>query len=109
MVAYMTKQDDRHRQTAATSTARQIVIQQTTAEHVHDMDKLSQLVYNYNHFSRVDEFLSQIRTFPEGQFVALDVSAPDAPQVVGYTSSMRLNFDPARPRFKPWADETGYG
>lgn len=108
MVAYTTEQHD-GRQTAATFTARQIVIRNTTPDDVQGMDKLSRLVYNYDHFSRVDEFLSQIRIFPEGQFVALDVTTPDAPQVVGYTSSMRLNFDPARPRFKPWADETGYG
>lgn len=108
MVAYPTEQHD-GRQTAATFMARQIVVLPTAAEHVHGMDSLSQLVYDYDHFSRFDEFQSQICIFPEGQFVALDVSTPNAPLVVGYTASMRLSFDPARPRFKTWADETGYG
>lgn len=98
------------RQTAATEpTARQIIIQQTSTDHAEGMSWLSEAAYNYGGYSRVDEFISRVHIFPEGQFIALDVTRPNAPQVVGFTSAMRMQWNPAAALLKPWAEETGYG
>lgn len=97
------------RQSAATLTARQIVIEPTSARYVEQMDRLSHLVYPHDTESRVEEFLSQIKHFPEGQFIALDITDPANPQVVGYTSSMRLQFNPAERLLSTWSHTTGYG
>jgi hypothetical protein len=98
------------RQTAASDPkARQIIVLPTSADFAEGMDRLSQGVYNYDQYSRVEEFTSQARIFPAGQFVALDITDGGQHQVVGYTSSMRIQFDPTQPLLKPWAETTGYG
>jgi hypothetical protein len=97
------------RQSAAHApSARQIVIQPSSSRYIDQMDALSHTVYSYDSESRADEFASQLRHFPEGQFIALDMSAAQ-PRVVGYTASMRLDFDPSYPLLDPWAATTGYG
>lgn len=52
-----------------------------------------------------EQFLSQIRVFPEGQFVAVD--ADD--RVVGLTISMRVDYQPAQPLYENWSETTNYG
>jgi hypothetical protein len=52
------------------------------------------------------KFRDYLNIFPEGQFLALDVTRD---QVVGVTASMRFNFDPTQPLLEPWNTTTGYG
>jgi hypothetical protein len=107
---YAYQHEYKPRQSAALTPLRvsegaKIVVQPTTEQYVGQMDQLSRLVYGYT-FDRTEEFRSQVRHFPEGQFIALDV---ETDQVVGYTSCMRLDFNPAEPLLESWADTTGYG
>ncbi len=107
---YAYQHEYKARQSAALTPLRvgegaKIVVQPTTEQYVGQMDQLSRLVYGYD-FDRTSEFRSQVRRFPEGQFIALDV---ETDQVVGYTSCMRLDFNPAEPLLESWADTTGYG
>jgi hypothetical protein len=53
-----------------------------------------------------EKALSQLVAFPEGQFVAVD-TAND--KVIGITTSMRIDFDPAQPFLEPWNATTDYG
>ncbi|MDZ4764584.1 MAG: hypothetical protein SGI73_08525 [Chloroflexota bacterium] len=107
---FAVKSEPEGKQRAAQNTnARQIVIQPTTARHAEQMNRLSTLVYSHAGYSRVAEFKSQAKLYPEGQFVAIDTTDPHHPRVVGYTSCMRLQFNPAEPLLESWSDTTGYG
>jgi hypothetical protein len=85
----------------------QIVVVPTAAAHAEQMDALSALVYDHPLGNRVEEYRSAVQHFPEGLFVAVDEAAGG--KVVGYTSSMRLDYDPANPLFEPWEQVTDYG
>ena|SRR5215213_3736786 len=53
-----------------------------------------------------EQFRTQIRVFPEGQFIALDTRTD---RVVGLTISMRVNFDPQHALLESWVETTNYG
>lgn len=53
-----------------------------------------------------DQFRSQIRVFPEGQFVAVDAASD---RVVGLTISMRVDYQPELPLLESWVETTNYG
>ena len=53
-----------------------------------------------------DQYAARINTFSEGQFVAIDTASD---RVVGFTSSMRFEFDPSKPLIESWERTTGYG
>lgn len=53
-----------------------------------------------------EKALTHLQIFPEGQFVAVD-TATDT--VIGITTSMRIDFDPAQPFLEPWTTTTDYG
>lgn len=53
-----------------------------------------------------DQYAARISTFPEGQFVAIDTASD---RVIGFTSSMRFDFDPSTPPVESWERTTGYG
>src|SRR5690606_29910203 len=52
-----------------------------------------------------EQFLSQVRVFPEGQFVAVDAND----RVVGLTISMRVDYQPEQPLLESWIETTNYG
>jgi len=89
----------------------QIVVMPTTERYVDQLQTLEYIGYNLPVGS--DEFVitaemfrNHLRVFPEGQFMALDLTTD---RVVGFTTSMRLSFDPARPILDSWHATTGYG
>lgn len=85
-----------------------IVIVPSKPHHVDQMVELMCAAYNVppEETYTPDQFRSQIRMFPEGQFVAVD---PQTDRVVGLTISMRLNYDPAQPLLENWVETTNYG
>lgn len=53
-----------------------------------------------------DQFRSQIRMFPQGQYLAIDTHTD---RVVGLTISMQVAFDPNQPLLETWVETTNYG
>ncbi|MBK8020582.1 MAG: hypothetical protein IPK19_03905 [Chloroflexi bacterium] len=53
-----------------------------------------------------EQFRRRIEVFPEGQWIALEAMSE---RVVGFTSGMRIDFDPAVPLLDNWDTTTGYG
>ncbi len=73
-----------------------IVVTNTRPEHIERLAALQPISFPTLHpaeYLRVEHFLNHARLFPEGQFVALVDG-----QVVGSTSTMRIDFDFANPQ-----------
>jgi len=85
-----------------------IVIVPSKPHHANQMVELMCAAYNVTPEESYtpDQFRSQIRTFPEGQFVAVD---QETGRVVGLTVSMRMSFNPALPLLENWVETTNYG
>lgn len=85
-----------------------IAIVPSKPHHVDSMVELMCAAYNVSPEESYtpDQFRSQIRVFPEGQFVAVD---QDTGQVVGLTISMRMSYNPTQPLLENWAETTNYG
>lgn len=89
----------------------QIIIMNSTPESAPQMEALQLAVYGVEDEEcddclRVRHFLSQMRIFPEAQFIAIDRQTG---LVVGMTSGMRLHFDPTQTTLKSWAEITDHG
>ncbi|MEO0564313.1 MAG: GNAT family N-acetyltransferase [Chloroflexota bacterium] len=55
---------------------------------------------------QAENFETQLRVFPEGQFMALD---PETDTVVGTCTSMMIDHDISQPVTEPWRITTDYG
>jgi hypothetical protein len=89
----------------------QIMIMPAQAEYAEQMEALLRHVYEVRDDEVVDDlnaaaYRHHIEVFPEGQLIALEV---ETDRVVGMSSNMRLNFDPAQPVLKPWLETVDYG
>lgn len=87
-----------------------ITVIPAAAEHAEQVQMLAGTAYHVAPGEAVDwlgtnEYQSRLQRFPEGQYVALDGSG----RVVGFTSSMRFQFDETRPYVETWEHTTGYG
>jgi hypothetical protein len=80
----------------------------TAPKHAMQISELTCRTYGFpiEDSYTVDEVLSQIKHFPEGQFVAADTRTD---KVVGYTMSMRLDYNPEYPLLESWVETTNYG
>ena len=85
-----------------------IVVVPSQPRHVNQMVELMSAAYNVpvEETYSPDQFRSQIRIFPEGQFVAIDQATG---RVVGLTISMRLSYNPTQPLLENWVETTNYG
>lgn len=91
------------------TTLNDILIVPSSAQNAKQMEALMYLSYgidpdNPEQVFSAAMFRHQIATFPEGQF-----SAMDGDLVVGFTASMRMNFDPVNPFIEPWWTTIGEG
>lgn len=81
-----------------------------THAHAQEMQQIACMSYNMApedwHYIDVEQYHSRIDIFPAGQFVALD---GDTGQVIGFTSSMRIDYHPSAPLLDSWERTTGYG
>ena len=86
----------------------QIAVVPSKAHHVAQMVDVMCATYDVQPSETYapEQFRSQIRVFPEGQFVALDQSTG---RVVGLTVSMRVHYSPEAPLLERWVDTTNYG
>lgn len=89
----------------------EIVVMPTAEAYVDQLEELMYAGYelprDYDGFIiTADMFRSHIRVFPEGQYMAIDTTCD---RVVGYTTSMRIQYDPAVPFVDTWFKTTGYG
>ena len=88
-----------------------ILILPTQPEHAQALDTLQEIVYGARGY-RKDELISaamfqrHVAIFPDGQFVAVELSSG---RVVGHTSSMLFMFDLEQPRLHSWYDVTDHG
>lgn len=80
----------------------------TAAKHAQEISDLTCRTYGFapEESYSVEEVLSQIKHFPEGQFVAVDTRTD---KVVGYTMSMRIDYNPNYPLLESWVETTNYG
>lgn len=62
--------------------------------------------YHHPEVMQADDFRSQIEFFPDGQFMALDITTD---QVVGSCSSMIIEHDETQPLLKSWIKTTARG
>lgn len=97
-----------HRQTGTTDS---IVIVPAKHEHTLELQYLAALSYDVPREDAEKDFNralygSRIDKFSEGQWVALDNTSG---RVVGFTSGMRFNYNPAIPMTTNWDEVTGYG
>ncbi len=95
----------------ATINGSQIMIMPAQAQYAEQMESLLRHVYEVRDDEVVDDlnaaaYRHHIEIFPEGQLIALEV---ETDRVVGMSSNMRLNFDPAQPVLKPWLETVDYG
>lgn len=89
----------------------EIVVMPTSEAYVDQLEELMRIGYDvpadYDGFMiTADMFRNHIRVFPEGQYMAIDTSCD---RVVGFTTSMRIQYDPSKPFVEPWFKTTGYG
>jgi hypothetical protein len=89
----------------------QIIIMPAQAEYAEQMEGLLRHVYEIPEDEVVTDlsaaaYRRHIEIFPEGQLIALEV---ETNRVVGTSSNMRLDFDPAQPVLQPWLETVGYG
>jgi hypothetical protein len=84
------------------------VIVPSKPQYVNQMVDVMCATYNVSPLETYhpDQFRSQIRVFPEGQFVALD---RETGRVVGLTVSMRVDYQPEQPLLESWIETTNYG
>lgn len=70
------------------------------------LDALCYLITEQSEWATPDYYRAQLQNFPEGQFIAVDTASD---RVVGYTASMRVDFDPKQPLLESWNHTTNYG
>ncbi len=85
-----------------------ILVVPTAPKHAQQIVDLTCRTYGFpvEESYTVEEVLSQIKHFPEGQFVAFDTRTD---KVVGYTMSMRIDYNPEYPLLESWVETTNYG
>jgi len=86
-----------------------IMILSSLPEYAQGMEDLMHVAYGTTRANPDDVFTAamfrhHIKTFPGGQFIALD-----GDRVVGLTASMRIDYDPAKPLLEPWWQLVGEG
>lgn len=89
----------------------QIIITTALPEYAEQMEHLIRINYEIPADEVIDDlgaenFRSHMQIFPEGQFVALDAAAN---RVVGFSTNMRMQFDPKQPVLEPWLQTVDYG
>lgn len=100
-----------HKQYNAKPTTDTITVVPAKQMHTVELQYLAALSYDVPREEAEAEFNhalygSRIDKFPEGQWVAMDNATG---RVVGFTSGMRFNYNPALPMITNWDDVTGYG
>ncbi|MDZ4769918.1 MAG: hypothetical protein SGJ24_12375 [Chloroflexota bacterium] len=103
-----------HNETRLTYNAtpeRMYIVRPATTDHAPHLQHLAQVAYNVTpetafDWFHPDQYRSRMAAFAEGQYVAVDSANG---QVVGFTSGMRFNFNPAVPFTEDWEHTTGYG
>jgi GNAT superfamily N-acetyltransferase len=90
------------------------VIMRSRPEYAQQMEALQHLVYGTDRdTNREDSILEEqfrhhMKVFPQGQYIAVDT---DHDKVVGLTATMRVRFNPNRPKslMIPWREVTDAG
>lgn len=113
MVTYLHQYKDRQSPAYGESSgeATHIVVIPSSEAYADQLEDLQYIGYEVDRDTEdfiitADMFRNHIRVFPEGQFMALEV---ETDRVVGMTSSMRIQYDPAQPILEGWFKTTGYG
>lgn len=90
-----------------------IVILPVDADYIDQLVVLQHQAYNvpladrdHPEILRHEDYLNHLNVFPEGQFMALDITTDT---VVGSCSSMMIEFDAAKPLLKSWGATTSFG
>lgn len=89
----------------------QIIVTTAQPEHADQMEQVIRANYEIPADEVIDDlgaenFRSHMQIFPEGQFVALDAATRC---VVGFSTNMRMQFDPRQPVLEPWLQTVDYG
>jgi hypothetical protein len=85
----------------------EIVIVPSHERYAEQMEELQSIAYAGDpEILHAEEFRSHLRHFPEGQFVAIDTATE---RVIGLTSGMRIDFNPAEDLRETWRATTGDG
>ena len=90
----------------------QIVVLPATSRYADQMEICHQVAYGYaadpndREALTAVKFRQHLRTFPEGQFIALDTTTDT---VVGTTSNMGMNLDLHKHDVRSWAEITHDG
>ncbi len=104
MIAYKYQYKDRQKPGT-------ITVLTAAAEHTPAIQRLATVAYGIapeleSEWFGADQYLSRIKHFPEGQFIARDDSSGE---VIGMTSSLRFQHNPEATFLENWDRTTGYG
>jgi GNAT superfamily N-acetyltransferase len=99
------------RQRQAPARLQDIIILPSSEAYADQMEALTGIVYGVDprqddYTFNADHYRQHVRVFPEAQFIALDTRNN---QVVGLTSGMRTQHDPAHRHTESWWDAVGRG
>ncbi len=88
-----------------------IIVVPSAAKYAAGIEQLQAEAYQadpqeWDDMVSAEKALSHLAIFPEGQFVAVDTTTD---KVIGMTTAMRIDFDPAQPFLEPWTTTTDYG